>query len=250
MPGGDASQRSSPGSWSGSSAPGRFELLILDCDGVLVDSERIVARLMAEVLAEHGHALGPDEILARYIGHSGPTGRRLLEADLGQALPDSVFQTLRERTATAFARELRPVDGVVAALDAIAIPQCVATNGGRDKMEASLEATGLASRFRGRSFSASEVRHGKPAPDLLLLAAATMGTAPARCAVVDDTVVGVRAGVAAGMTVFGYAASSAHVPALTAAGAIAFGRMSELPALLGGGGLEPPTSGSDVVPRG
>jgi beta-phosphoglucomutase-like phosphatase (HAD superfamily) len=99
-------------------------------------------------------------------------------------------------------------------------------------MEASLEATGLASRFRGRLFSASEVRHGKPAPDLLLLAATTMGKDPGRCAVVDDTVVGVRAGVAAGMTVFGYAASSAHVPGLTAAGAIAFGHMSELPGLL------------------
>jgi HAD superfamily hydrolase (TIGR01509 family) len=230
MPGPDANQMSFQTSWP----PGSFELLILDCDGVLVDSERIVARLMAEVLAEHGYALTPNEILARYIGHSGPAGRRLLEADLGGALPDAIFRMLRERTATAFARELQPVDGVVAALDAIPIPQCVASNGGRDKMEASLEATGLASRFRGRCFSASEVRHGKPAPDLLLLAAAMMGKAPARCAVVDDTVVGVRAGVAAGMMVFGYAASSAHVPALTAAGAIAFGHMSELPALLGG----------------
>jgi HAD superfamily hydrolase (TIGR01509 family) len=212
--------------------PGSFELLILDCDGVLVDSERIVARLMAEVLAEHGFWLTPDEILARYIGHSGPAGRRLLEADLGRALPESVFLTLRERSAQAFARELQPVEGVVAALDAIPIPQCVASNGGREKMEASLAATGLASRFRGRLFSASEVRHGKPAPDLLLLAATTMGKDPARCAVVDDTVVGVRAGVAAGMTVFGYAASSAHAPSLTAAGAIAFGHMSELPGLL------------------
>jgi HAD superfamily hydrolase (TIGR01509 family) len=213
---------------------GSFELLILDCDGVLVDSERIVARLMAEVLAEHGFSLRPDEILARYIGHSGPAGRRMLEADLGRVLPDVVFHTLRERTAQAFARELKPVEGVVAALDAISIPQCVASNGGREKMEASLEATGLASRFRGRLFSASEVRHGKPAPDLLLLAATTLGTDPGRCAVVDDTVVGVRAGVAAGMTVFGYAASSAHVPSLTAAGAIAFGHMSELPGLLAG----------------
>jgi HAD superfamily hydrolase (TIGR01509 family) len=212
--------------------PRCFELLILDCDGVLVDSERIVARLMAEVLAEHGHRLTPDEILARYIGHSGPAGRRMLEADLGRALPDVVFQTLRERTATAFARELQPVEGVVAALDVIAIPTCVASNGGREKMEASLEATGLAARFRGRLFSASEVRHGKPAPDLLLFAAATLGKIPARCAVVDDTVVGVRAGVAAGMTVFGYAASPAHVPDLAAAGAIVFGHMAELPALL------------------
>jgi HAD superfamily hydrolase (TIGR01509 family) len=187
---------------------------------------------MAEVLAEHGYTLTPDEILARYIGHSGPAGRRMLEADLGRALPEVVFQTLRERTATAFARELKPVEGVVAALDAIAIQQCVASNGGRDKMEASLEATGLAARFRGRLFSASEVRRGKPAPDLLLHAATTMGMAPGRCAVVDDTVVGVRAGVAAGMTVFGYAASPAHVPSLTAAGAIAFGHMSRLPALL------------------
>lgn len=210
-----------------------LDLLILDCDGVLVDSERIVARLMAaELRAMMDIELSADEILRRYIGHSGPAGRRLLEADIGRRLPEAFFHRLREQTADAFQRELRPVEGVVAALDALAIPVCVASNGGREKMETSLAVTGLATRFHGRVFSAAEVSRGKPAPDLLLHAARTLGAAPHLCAVVDDTTVGVQAGVAAGMVVFGYAAVPEQGPALAAAGATVFHRMADLPGLL------------------
>jgi HAD superfamily hydrolase (TIGR01509 family) len=211
-----------------------FELVILDCDGVLVDSERIVARLMAELLSTMDIAMSAEEILRRYIGHSGPEGRRLLEIDVGRPLPEAFFQSLREQTALAFSRDLRPVQDVVTALDALTIPFCVASNGGRQKMETSLSVTGLLSRFHGRMFSATEVANAKPAPDLLLHAARSLGAQPSRCAVVDDTAVGAQAGVAAGMTVFGFAAIPEHAPALVAAGATVFHHMTDLPNLLQG----------------
>jgi HAD superfamily hydrolase (TIGR01509 family) len=218
------------------SAP--FQLLILDCDGVLVDSERIVAGIMAELLAGEGLRLPVAEILARYIGHSGEAGRRLIERDLGQVLPERFFHALRQRTSEALGTDLRPVDGVVEALAEIEVPTCVASNGSRQKMDRSLAFTGLAVRFAGRLFSAADVARPKPAPDLLLHAARTLGAAPERCAVVDDTVVGIQAAVAAGMTAFGFAAGNVGAAALARAGARVFDSMAALPRLIreGGGG--------------
>jgi HAD superfamily hydrolase (TIGR01509 family) len=212
------------------SAP--FQLLILDCDGVLVDSERIVAVIMAKLLADEGLRLPVGEIVARYIGHSGEAGRRLIERDLGHALPGRFFDALRQQTSEALATDLRPVDGVFEALAAIDVPTCVASNGSREKMDRSLAFTGLAGRFAGRTFSAADVARPKPAPDLLLYAARTLGAAPERCAVVDDTVVGIDAAVAAGMTVFGFAAENVGAPALARAGARVFDSMAALPHLI------------------
>jgi HAD superfamily hydrolase (TIGR01509 family) len=138
----------------------------------------------------------------------------------------------RRRTLDAFGRELRAVDGVEAVLDGLKAPFCVASSGEPARMRFTLGMTGLLPRFEGRMFSAVEVPRGKPAPDLFLHAARRMGAAPARCAVVEDTAVGVRAGAAAGMTVFGYAVMS-DPDALRAAGAAhVFGDMRELPDLL------------------
>lgn len=215
--------------------PAPFQLLILDCDGVLVDSERIVADIMAKLLAAEGLQLSAADIMARYIGHSGETGRVLIERDLGHQLPERFFQALRQRTSNALGRDLRPVHGVSEALDDIDVPTCVASNGSREKMERSLAFTGLAARFAGRTFSAVEVARPKPAPDLLLHAARTLGAAPERCAVVDDTAVGIDAAIAAGMTAFGFAAGNVGAVALARAGACVFDSMAALPGLIRAG---------------
>ncbi len=129
----------------------------------------------------------------------------------------------------AFETELRPVPGIAAALDAITLPNCVASSASIEKMRVTLGQTGLWDRFEGRIFSATEVEHGKPAPDLFLHAASSMGWEPADCAVVEDSPAGVKAGLAAGMTVFGYAGTT---PAALLEGARVFTDMAELPALL------------------
>jgi HAD superfamily hydrolase (TIGR01509 family) len=125
----------------------------------------------------------------------------------------------------AFERELQPVRGIHAALDAISVPSCVASSGTHDRIRTALRVTGLLPQFEGRIFSATDVEHGKPAPDLFLHAAARMGAAPERCVVVEDSPAGVQAGLAAGMTVQGYGVNG---------GATAFRSMDELPALVNG----------------
>ncbi len=126
------------------------------------------------------------------------------------------------------------MDGIVEALDRIRIPTCVASSGSHEKMRYTLGKTGLYERFAGRIFSAAEVPRGKPAPDLFVHAAARMGVAPADCAVVEDSAVGVQAARAAGMPVFGYAGGVTPAIRLEGPGTIVFRDMRELPGLLGG----------------
>jgi HAD superfamily hydrolase (TIGR01509 family) len=128
-----------------------------------------------------------------------------IEAHLGRRLPASWEEPFRHLYRQAFEAELEPVAGVVAALDAIAIPTCVASSGTHEKIRFTLGLTGLYERFAGRIFSVSDVARGKPAPDLFLHAAARMGVPPAQCAVVEDSRYGVEAARAAGMRAFGYA---------------------------------------------
>jgi HAD superfamily hydrolase (TIGR01509 family) len=196
---------------------------------VLVDSEVIVAAAIAEALGRAGMTISANDVLTRYTGRTAASARPLLEAELGRPLPEDVFAGLRERTGAVFARELRAVAGVAEALDRLLTPACVASGGSHEKMRYTLGLTGLFERFAGRIFSASEVARGKPAPDLFLHAARTLGADPARCAVVEDTAVGVEAARAAGMLVFGYAE---RMPASLLAGARTFTEMSALPELL------------------
>ena len=212
-----------------------FELVIFDCDGVLVDSERIAIRVEAEFLAELGWPLTEAEIIERFMGRTAEYMDEAIEAQLGSVLPGDWKDQFHRRYREAFAAELVPVDGVLEALDQITTPTCVASSGSHDKLRFTLGHTGLYERFEGRIFSGYEVANGKPAPDLFLHAAARMGAEPARCAVVEDTLFGVRAARAAGMRAFGYTGGLSSPECLAGEGTVVFSDMRELPGLLAGG---------------
>ena len=208
------------------------ELVIFDCDGVLVDSERIAIRIDAVVLADLGWPLSEAETIERFVGRSEEHMLREIEAQLGRRLPANWDAAYQDLYLTAFERELRAVEGVVDALDRITSPTCVASSGSHAKIERSLRRTDLYGRFEGRIFSASEVSNGKPAPDLFLHAAARLGVPPARCAVVEDSRYGVEAARAAGMAAFGYAGGVTPAHRLEGPGTVVFSNMRRLPDLL------------------
>jgi HAD superfamily hydrolase (TIGR01509 family) len=173
------------------------------------------------------------------MGKSDEEMTRQIEAHLGRSLPASWEEPYRHLYREAFAAELEPVPGILEALDAIAIPTCVASSGTHEKIRYTLGLTGLYDRFAGRIFSAGEVARGKPAPDLFLHAASRMGVAPAGCAVVEDSPYGVQAARAAGMRAFGYAGGLAPRRALEGPLTVVFDDMRELPALLASAGSDP-----------
>jgi HAD superfamily hydrolase (TIGR01509 family) len=209
----------------------RFDLIIFDCDGVVVDSERIVHSVFSDFMAELGITLTP-EINEQFLGRTLADCLRIVAERTGRAAPDGALDRYRERRDRVLREQVKPVDGVREVLADLRVPYCIASSGDHSKMRATLGATGLLPLFAGKLFSATEVPHGKPAPDVFLLAARQMGAAPERTAVIEDSINGVLAGRAAGMTVFGYADSIA-AERLAAAGAQAtFTRMSDLPALL------------------
>jgi HAD superfamily hydrolase (TIGR01509 family) len=210
----------------------RFQLVIFDCDGVLVDSERITNQVFADLLGELGLAFTLEDMFEHFVGHSMAACVDKITALLGQPPPADFEASYRARSKRAFETELTAVAGIEEALAQIAIPDCVASNGPMHKMRLTLGLTGLLPRFEGRLFSAQGVARPKPAPDLFLHAARSCGVAPGDCVVVEDTPTGVAAGVGAGMTVLGYAAlTPGH--RLRAAGAHhLFDRMVDLPHLL------------------
>jgi HAD superfamily hydrolase (TIGR01509 family) len=199
---------------------------------VLVDSERLAVAIDVEMIRGLGWEITEQEVIERYVGRSTDHMWADIEAEIGRALPGGWGDDVQRRLRDAFEAELRPVDGVVEALDAIDIPTCVASSGSHEKMRFTLGLTGLRERFEGRIFSAEEVERGKPAPDLFLHAAERMGAAPAACAVVEDSRYGVEAARAAGMRALGYAGGVTAAPVLEAAGAEVFADMRELPGLL------------------
>jgi HAD superfamily hydrolase (TIGR01509 family) len=220
----------------GRKGDGPFELVIFDLDGVLVDSEPISSRVTAAALAEAGIEISAAEVCERFLGVSTASMLRALEAEHGRRLPETFQENLRARILTAFEHELEPVPGVADLLDDLAVDRCVASSSHPERIRRSLELAGLLERFAPHLFSAAMVSAGKPAPDLFLLAAARMATEPARCLVVEDSEVGIRAAKAAGMTVFGFTGAShvrpqTHAPRLQAAGADAI--FAEVPALFG-----------------
>ena len=208
----------------------RFDLVIFDCDGVLVDSERLAVRTEAGILSDLGWPLTEDEIIERFVGRSADYMHREIERHLGRSVDwESEFEP---RYREAYERELVAVPGIVEALDRIALPTCVASSGSHDKMRFTSGMTGLLDRFDGRIFSADQVAHGKPAPDVFLFAADQLGARPDRCAVVEDSVSGVTAGLAAGMAVFAFAGGVTPADMLSIDGASVFWDMSGLPGLL------------------
>jgi len=212
---------------------GPIQLVIFDCDGVLVDSEPISVRTDVHVLAELGWPLSEQEIVERFVGRSHEYMVSEIEAQLGRPLVAEWEERFQHLYRDAFEAELTPVDGIVEALDRITIPTCVASSGSHERLRFTLGLTGLYDRFDGRVFSASEVANGKPAPDLFLHAAEQMGVVPAACAVVEDSRYGVEAARAAGMRVFGYAGGMTPANRLEGPGTVLFDDMRELPELLG-----------------
>jgi len=209
-----------------------LQLVIFDCDGVLVDSERIANRIFAAMLNELGLAVTLEDMFEKFVGHSMRQCVEMIEQMLGRPVPANFVDELQSRTRVALEAELKATPGIEEALDSIRVPFCVASSGDHRKMRTTLGITGLLPRFEGRLFSVTEVARGKPFPDVFLLAAGRLGVDPAACAVVEDTPIGVSAGVAAGMRVFGYAAST-PAQRLTKAGAhVIFDHMRQLPALL------------------
>ncbi|HEY7467526.1 MAG TPA: HAD family phosphatase [Dehalococcoidia bacterium] len=210
-------------------------LVIFDCDGVLVDAEAGSDAIVSSLLAEMGIDLRPAEVHRRTQGVSDRDMWLMFARDFGKPMPASLKAKYREREA-AFLREnaaaIPGVETVLRTLAERAQPMCVASSGTKAKMRISLGVTGLARYFGGNVFSASQVRHGKPAPDLFLFAAGQMAVPPAECVVVEDSLTGVHAGVAAGMRVLAF---SRTVPEseLEHAGGHVFRKIEELPALLG-----------------
>jgi HAD superfamily hydrolase (TIGR01509 family) len=212
-------------------------LVIFDCDGVLVDSEPLSNTCFARALQREGLDWTVEETMRRLMGRSMKSCVEIVEGVLGRKLPADFVERLQVETLQAFREApLRSVAGVADAIDAIeaeGIRTCIASSGGFDKMDVSLAVTGLRDRFDGRIFSASQVKRGKPFPDLFLHAAIAMNEQPFDSVVVEDSVPGVQAAKSAGMRVLGYV-GAAHTDrdAMQAAGAVLFDDMLKLPQLV------------------
>jgi HAD superfamily hydrolase (TIGR01509 family) len=214
-------------------------LVIFDCDGVLVDSEPLANTCFARALNREGLDWSVEETMRRLMGRSMKSCVEIVEGALGRPLPGDFVARLQAETLQSFRdAPLQAVAGVAGAIDALeaaGIATCIASSGGFDKMDVSLAVTGLAARFAGRIFSASQVKRGKPFPDLFLHAAIAMNEQPFDCVVVEDSVPGAQAARAAGMRVMGYVgAPYADRDAMAAAGAFLFSDMAQLPGLVRG----------------
>ena len=212
-----------------------LELLILDCDGVVVDSEPITIRVLAEMLNELGLAMRVDEVALAFTGHTFARTLELASERLAAPLPPDFAPRYRDRSFAALEAELQAVPGIAAALDQITLPYCIASNGPHGKMRKTLGITGLLPRFEGRLFSAADVARGKPFPDLFLHAARHFNVSPSACLVIEDSPSGIQAAVSAGMSVYGYAAAASEARLLAAGAHHVFAAMAELPRLVNAG---------------
>ncbi|MEU4890486.1 MULTISPECIES: HAD family hydrolase [Streptomyces] len=208
------------------------ELVIFDCDGVLVDSERICVKVDAVVMADLGCAFTEAEIIDRFVGSSTEAYTAAVEERLGRTLEKDWLRRYEHLYRAALDAELTAVDGITEALNGLTAPSCVASNGDHADMKRNLEIVALHDHFEGRIFSASDVSRGKPAPDLFLHAARSMGVEPGRCAVIEDSAYGVKAARAAGMRAFGYCGGLTPPSRLDGPGTTLFDDMRDLPGLL------------------
>jgi HAD superfamily hydrolase (TIGR01509 family) len=212
--------------------PESIELVIFDCDGVLIDSERLAVKVDVVMFRELGWPMTEAEVIERFVGRSDRDTQAEIEAHLGRELPRGWEEPFKPLYEQAFAAELRPVDGVLEALDAIALPTCVASSGTHEYLRYTLGLTGLYERFAGRIFSVEDVARGKPAPDLFLHVAERMAVKPAGCVVVEDSRSGVDAARAAGMRVLAFAGGLSPSELLQGPNTILFDHMRDLPQLL------------------
>lgn len=198
-----------------------FDLVIFDCDGVLIDSEEISARMLVEELAAWNVHVDLPYVARHFLGRSYPVVISQIREEFGLELPPEFEAEYRARLLVAFDSELREMPGVRDVVRRLAVPVCVATSSSPSRTKRALEIVKMTDLFEGRVFTATEVEQGKPAPDLFLHAAARMGARPARCLVIEDSFNGLRAGLSAGMTVWHFTGGShmgnvdlngAHVP--------------------------------------
>ena len=215
----------------------QVDLVIFDCDGVLVDSEVISCAAHADTLTRHGYPITADQVFDRFLGRSMRQASLEVEAEMGRSLPDDFHAQVYAEIFRLFAVSLEATPHIDEALAAIALPVCVASSGPPEKISASLNRVGLWDRFAPHIFSAVQVPNGKPAPDLFLFAADRMNVSPERCLVIEDSVPGITGGRAAGMAVLGFHGASHCRPGygddLREAGATAtFDDMRKLPGLI------------------
>jgi HAD superfamily hydrolase (TIGR01509 family) len=214
-----------------------FDLVIFDCDGVLVDSETISCRAHAETLTRHGYPITAERVLERFLGVSDREARLIVEAEISRALPDDFESQVKQSTLQFYAGELRAISYVGETIAAINLPKCVASSGTPEKIHHGLTSAGLYDLLAPNIYSASQVERGKPAPDLFLFAAAQMQATPARCLVIEDSIPGITGALAAGMTVLGFHGGShcrpGYAETLGAAGAtMTFDDMRQLPDMI------------------
>lgn len=181
-----------------------IDLIIFDCDGVLVDSEPLSMGVLIAAIAAQGITVDPAEAYRDYLGRSLGSISDSLRGTHGMPLGAAALESMRRDLYATYRRDLKPSPGIGEVLDTIGIPFCVASSSSVERIELSLELTGLLPRFAGRIFSSAMVAHGKPAPDLFLHAAAALGVRPGRCLVIEDSPAGITAARAAGMMVFAY----------------------------------------------
>ncbi len=215
--------------------PPRPRLVIFDCDGVLVDSEPIASRVTAEMMTELGIPTTAEEAHRLFLGDTLANVIRGIESRAGRALPEGWHELMEERLWDEFRRSLTPVPGAPEAVRAVldaGLQTCVASQGGLPKMQVSLGVTGLLPLFAGRIFSASMVERPKPFPDLFLFAARELGVPPDATVVVEDSLKGITAAVAAGMRALAYAGSVAPERLREAGGEVVL-HLGEVPRLLG-----------------
>jgi HAD superfamily hydrolase (TIGR01509 family) len=213
------------------------DLIIFDCDGVLVDSEVISCRAHAETLTRHGYPITADQVLERFLGVSDREARLTVEAELGRSLPADLEAQMKQAALQRYADELGAIPHVGESIVAIDLPKCVASSGTPEKIRHGLTCAGLYDLLSPHIFSATQVARGKPAPDLFLFAAERMRTAAERCIVIEDSIPGVTGARAAGMIVLGFHGGShcgpGHAAMLRAAGAaVTFDDMRQLPDLV------------------
>ncbi len=185
------------------------EAVIFDCDGVLIDSETISARIWAEEVARFGYTLTPQEFARRFAGRPAADTAKLINQAAPRKLPDDFARTTDEKVAALYANELETVEGIEALLAALDhMPKAVASSSGIPKLRQGLVVTNLIRTFHGHVYSAEQVARGKPAPDLFLFAAEKLGISPERCVVIEDSIAGVHAAKSAGMIPIGFTGTS------------------------------------------
>ena len=208
-----------------------YDLIIFDCDGVLVNSEPLANQVYVQILEEHGHQVNSEEYMREFSGASITQRLQVTSQKLNWTPPSNFTSTFQERLAELSKQVLEPVPGIHELIESLTVPVCIGSNGTRSEILLRLKLANLTDFFGAAIFSGLEVPHPKPAPDVFLAAAQSFNIPPSRCIVIEDSIPGVTAGVRAGMKVYGYAAfTSAEM--LQAAGAIPFANMMELKSML------------------